>query len=86
MEKAKSVPKSAHLTTGLWTQVKACTIRQYALIWNDKGSSRLLRSSAPFDSCGDADFAFTSRYGQARSVSSKARASSNPSSWDRSST
>lgn len=50
MEKAKSVSKSASLTTGLWTQVRACTVRQYALIWNDKGSIGIKQGSCVIQS------------------------------------
>lgn len=44
-EKAKSVPASAPHTAGLWTQVKACTARQYQLMWNDRTSIMIKQGS-----------------------------------------
>jgi ATP-binding cassette subfamily G (WHITE) protein 2 (SNQ2) len=32
-------------SVSLWTQVKACTVRQYQLIWNDKGSIMIKQGS-----------------------------------------
>ena len=45
-EQAKSVSKKAPFTAGLWTQVKACTIQQYQLMWNDKGSIIIKQGSS----------------------------------------
>ncbi|OJD38105.1 abc transporter-like protein [Diplodia corticola] len=37
-EKHKSVNKNSPLTTGFFTQVKACVIRQYQILWGDKAT------------------------------------------------
>ncbi|CED83351.1 abc transporter [Phaffia rhodozyma] len=44
-EKSASAGKNSLYSTGLWTQVKACTIRQYQLMWNDKGSIAIKQGS-----------------------------------------
>lgn len=35
-DKAKSLPKNSPLTTDFTTQIKACVIRQYQILWGDK--------------------------------------------------
>ncbi|KAL0260144.1 hypothetical protein SLS55_005890 [Diplodia seriata] len=37
-DKHKSLSKSSPLTTGFMTQVKACVIRQYQILWGDKAT------------------------------------------------
>lgn len=37
-EKSKYLPKNSPLTTSFWSQVEACTIRQYQILWGDKST------------------------------------------------
>jgi ATP-binding cassette subfamily G (WHITE) protein 2 (SNQ2) len=44
-DKAKSLPKNSPLTTGFATQVKACIIRQYQILWGDKSTFIIKQAS-----------------------------------------
>lgn len=44
-EKAKGSGKNSPYTAGLWTQVRACTVRQYQLMWNDRASIAIKQGS-----------------------------------------
>ncbi|KAK7519879.1 putative Brefeldin A resistance protein [Phyllosticta citriasiana] len=44
-EKHKSLPKSSPLTTSFVTQVRACVIRQYQILWGDKWTQVFLQVS-----------------------------------------
>ncbi|KAF9893857.1 hypothetical protein FE257_010027 [Aspergillus nanangensis] len=37
-EKAKQLPKNTHLTTGFGSQLMACTVRQYQILWGEKST------------------------------------------------
>ncbi|KAE8423502.1 ABC-2 type transporter-domain-containing protein [Aspergillus pseudocaelatus] len=37
-EKSKYLPKNSPLTISFWSQVEACTIRQYQILWGDKST------------------------------------------------
>ncbi|KAK8219845.1 hypothetical protein M8818_000819 [Zalaria obscura] len=37
-DKSKTVPKRSPLTVSFWTQVRACIIRQYQILWGDKAT------------------------------------------------
>jgi len=44
-EKNKSLPKKSPLTVGFVTQVKACVIRQYQILWGDKATFIIKQAS-----------------------------------------
>lgn len=68
-EKSKHLPKNSSLTTSFWTQVVACTLRQYQILWGDKstfltkqalsGVMALIAGSCFYDSPGTSVGLFT---------------------------
>ncbi|RMZ84249.1 hypothetical protein DV738_g493, partial [Chaetothyriales sp. CBS 135597] len=50
LEKHSSLPKSSSLTVSFWTQLYACIVRQYAIIWGDKASFIIKQGSTVIES------------------------------------